>query len=531
MGNDMARQGFSPPGRDTCALLGPRQMAAADAAAMAGGMAGTTLMENAGWALANAVAARFRPCRVLVACGPGNNGGDGFVAARYLERRGWPVRLALLGDSSRLKGDAAQAASRWHGAVDSLRPDSLDGAELVIDALFGAGLSRPLEGDVRAFVEALNARREAGAVQVAAADLPSGVDGESGRILGEVAVQADLTVTFFRKKPGHVLYPGRRMCGHTQVADIGIPAEVLSELEIAAFENAPVLWRDALPRPGAQTHKYRRGHLLVITGSASHTGAARLAARAGLRLGAGLVTLGSPPGAILVNAAHETAIMLARVETAAHLQEEIAHRRIFAMLIGPACGLTARTRELTLTALTGTGLPLVLDADALSVFQDNPDALFAAIAARDAPVVLTPHGGEFARLFPDLDRTCASKLKCARAAACRSGAIVVLKGADTVIAAPDGKAVVNTNAPPWLATAGSGDVLAGAVASLLAQGMAALPAACAAVWLHGAAGMAAGRGLIAEDLPGALAAALAAQPGMKSQTVKARRSMKVSIWP
>ncbi len=501
----MVQWSLSRQGRETFALLGPRQMAAADAAAMSGGMAGITLMENAGWALANAIAARCEPRHVLVACGPGNNGGDGFVAARYLARRGWPVRLALLGEASRLKGDAAQAASLWRGAVERLRPESLDGAELVIDALFGAGLSRPLEGRARAFVAALNGRKEAGVLKVVAADLPSGVDGESGRILGDVAVQADLTVTFFRKKPGHVLYPGRRMCGDTLVADIGIPASVLGELDIAAFENAPALWRDALPRFDARAHKYRRGHLLAVTGSASHTGAARLAARAGLRLGAGLVTLGSPPGAILVNAAHETAIMLARVETAAQLQEEIARRRISAVLIGPACGVNARTREL---ALAEGDVPLVLDADALSVFQDNPDELFAAIAARNAPVVLTPHGGEFARLFPALSGNCASKLKCARAAARRSGALVVLKGADTVIAAPDGQAVVNTNAPPWLATAGSGDVLAGAVASLLVQGMAALPAACAAVWLHGAAASASGPGLIAEDLPEALAAVL-----------------------
>ena len=502
----MARDFLAGDAAQSLFLLTPRQMAAADAAAMAGGMAGTTLMENAGWALANAAAARFRPCHVLVACGPGNNGGDGFVAARYLARWGWPVRLALLGEASRLKGDAAWAASLWEGPVAPLRPDGLDGAELVIDALFGAGLSRPLEGDARAFVEAVNARREADAVRVAAADLPSGVDGETGRILGATAVQADLTVTFFRKKPGHVLHPGRGLCGRTRVADIGIGAGALAGLDVKACENAPALWRDALPRLDARTHKYRRGHLLVITGSASHTGAARMAARAGLRLGAGLVTLGSPPGAILVNAAHETAIMLARVETAAHLQEEIAHRRITAMLIGPACGVTARTRELTLAALAGTGLPLLLDADALSVFGNDPEALFAAIAARDAPVVLTPHGGEFARLFPDLVRTCAGKLKCARAAARRSAAIVVLKGADTVIAAPDGEAVVNTNAPPWLATAGSGDVLAGAMASLLAQGMAAFPAASAATWIHGQAARQAGSGLIATDLPSLMAA-------------------------
>jgi hydroxyethylthiazole kinase-like uncharacterized protein yjeF len=265
-------------------------------------------------------------------------------------------------------------------------------------------------------------------------------------------------------------------------------------------------------------HKYERGHLMVLSGPASRTGAARLAAAAGLRAGAGLVTLASPSSAILVNAAHLTAIMLARVDASDDLEKEIAVRRIRALVMGPAMGVNARTLEMTRAALAHDALPLVLDADALSIFADDPRPLFEAVRGRAGAVVLTPHEGEFARLFPSLAASKGQdKITRAREAARISGAVIVLKGPDTIIATPDGDAIVNTNAPPWLATAGSGDVLAGAIGGLLAQGMNAACAAAAAVWLHGQAGQDAGMALTAEDLPRAIGRVLAMLKGAANQ--------------
>ncbi len=492
---------FPAQGRRELALLTPAESARADKAAMKAGVSGRTLMNNAGWSVATAVMRRFGPPRrTLVVCGPGNNGGDGFVAAHYLARHGWQVTVALLGERRALKGDAAWAASLWKEQTRPLEPALLRGGEVVVDALFGAGLSRPLSGPAEVFVRALNEAAEAG-TPVVSVDVPSGLDGASGQSPGGLCVRAGLTVTFFRRKPGHLLYPGRAFCGEVLVADIGIPPETVEKLRVKTFQNAPGLFRSLLPAPAPEAHKYDRGHLMVLSGPLSRTGAARLAAQAGLRSGAGLVTLASPPSAILVNAAHLTAVMLAAVGTPEELGAETAARRISALVMGPALGADARAREMVLTALRDIRLPLVLDADALTIFASAPEELFSLIAARTEEVVLTPHEGEFARLFPALAKE-PDKLARARRAAAASGAVVVLKGADTVIAAPSGEAAINANAPPALATAGSGDVLSGIVGGLLAQGMDALPAAAAAVWIHGeAARAAAGGTLIAEDLP------------------------------
>ena len=501
------------------ALLTPEQTRAADAAAMAGGVPGHVLMENAGWSIARACMRRLAPCRVFVACGPGNNGGDGFVAARWLRKAGWPVQVALLGDVSRLKGDAARAAALWGGPIGSVADGVPERTGLIIDALFGAGLSRPVRGAAGEMIRRINAMGEAGRAHVLAVDVPSGLDGAAGRPLGETVVRADTTVTFFRKKPGHVLMPGRALCGDVIVTDIGIPERVLDDLDVRAFENAPPLWREELPRLHVMAHKYQRGHLMALSGPASRTGAARLAAAAGLRIGAGLVTLASPGSAILVNAAHLSAVMLARVDKPHELLEEIRARRIRALVMGPAAGVGGHTREMALAALKETDIPVVLDADALTSFAGDPDRLFSAIKGRAAPVMLTPHEGEFARLFPELSAgdgegaEQGGKLWRARRAAGASGAVIVLKGPDTVIAAPSGLAAINTNAPPWLATAGSGDVLCGIIGGLLAQGMEAWPAACAAVWLHGRAAGDLGRAMTVRELPRAAARALARLAG------------------
>lgn len=507
-------------------LLTVEEMGEADRRAVALGMPSLTLMENAGRTVADAAWQYLnRGDRVAVLCGPGNNGGDGFVAARHLKERGCEVHVALLGSRDALKGDAAEMAKRWVGDVAPLAPDAVRSAKVIVDAIFGAGLARDVDGIAAQTIRTLNERQNG--AKVIAVDVPSGLDGNTGQERG-IAVRADATVTFFRMKPGHVLLPGRNLCGSVTIADIGIPREVLAQIDcrvqVLDGRSAPDL-AALMPWRTREVHKYSHGHAIVVSGPAFHSGAARLAARGALRIGAGLVTVASPPSALPENAAHLTAIMLQPCADAHALSEILKDARRNAVLIGPGAGVGVQTGEMVLAAL-GSGAGVVLDADALTSFAEIPDregevsgvgfgfsfttksasrvhtprALFDAIRANPArSVVLTPHDGEFKRLFPDLADT-SSKLERARAAAMRSGAVIVLKGADTVIASPDGIAVINTNAPPWLATAGSGDVLAGFVTGLLAQGMPAFEAACAAVWMHGECANMVGPGLIAEDL-------------------------------
>jgi len=484
-------------------LLTPDEMAECDRLTIAGGVAGMALMDKAGRAVADAVARLPLGTRVVVVAGPGNNGGDGFVAARVLADRGYPVTMLLLGEIGALKGDAAAAAKLWERPVEPAKPEALAGAGVIVDALFGAGLNRAVKGQALALIEAINAS----AAPVVAVDLPSGINGASGAVMG-AAVKARESITFFRRKPGHLLLPGRLHAGAVRVADIGISESVLEHVRPNTFANGPQLWSSAFPIPRLDGHKYSRGHAVVVSGEVSFTGAARLAARGALRAGAGLVTLATPRSALLVNAIASLAVMVRAADGAAELRELLADKRLNAVALGPGLGVGAQTRDLVAAALDGERA-VVLDADALTSFAEQPDTLFAAIAARPGrPVVLTPHQGEFGRLFKtsgqEAERT--SKLALARSAARASGAIVLLKGADTVIAAPDGQAAINQNAPAWLATAGAVDVLAGMVAGLLAQGMPAFAAACAAAWLHGEAGNEAGPGLITEDLPDKLPA-------------------------
>lgn len=479
-------------------LLTNAEMGEADRRATAGGTASAALMAAAGAAVARAVMARHPPgSRVAVVAGAGNNGGDGFVAACRLRDAGYRVGAHLLGDREKLKGDAAAAAAQWQGPVTTGRL-VLDGVHVVIDALFGAGLDRPVTGCALAAIAAMNGA----GVPVVAVDLPSGINGTTGAVMG-AAVNADRTVTFFRKKPGHLLLPGRDHCGAVEVAQIGIPDTVLTAIAPAASENDPALWLAKFPVAAASGHKYSRGHAVVVSGPRSHTGAARLAAMAALRGGAGLVTVATPGGALDINAAASLAVMVRRIDTAAELQAMLSDPRFRAVAVGPGSGVGDHTRALALAALAG-GRGVVLDADALTSFAGEPSAqLFAALRS-NANAVLTPHAGEFHRLFDAAVEAhpgaAASKLASARAAAAAAGAVVVYKGADTVIAAPCGRAAINANAPPWLATAGTGDVLAGLVTAHLAQGMPPFEAAAAAVWIHGAAAAAAGPGMTAEDL-------------------------------
>ena len=488
------------------ALITPDEMAAADRlAAKEGPLDLRRLMENAGMAVAREALRRFSAAEgVSVLCGPGNNGGDGYVAARILAESGLPV--AVWRDAKPRPGTpAADAAAGWQGPCRPLAEFRPRRDMLVIDALYGAGLSKPLAG---AAADPAKACDDAGAC-VLAIDLPSGVSGADGTVPG-AAFRAEATVTFMRRKPGHLLLPGRDLCGDLIIADIGIPAAVLDRVAGNTSASEPGLWLEHLPALSVDIHKYARGHTAVLSGGPSATGAARLAALAAARAGAGAVTVLSPSNAMLANASHLTAIMLARIDGVDELGDFIRDRKVRAVVIGPGFGAGKRARDFVLDMLRAPGagdFTLVVDADAITSFSDEPEALFAACKMSKSRAVLTPHEGEFGRLFPDLADV-PSKLDRARQAAARSHAVVVLKGPDTVIAAPDGRAAINTNGTPLLATAGSGDVLAGIAAGMTAQGMPAWEAACAAVWMHAEAARDFGPGLIAEDLPDAIPAVL-----------------------
>lgn len=466
------------------------------------GVSGERLMDAAGRAVAAAIRHRWAPRPALVLCGPGNNGGDGFVCAAALREAGWPVRVALLGERGRLSGDAAWVADTWGDPVGEAEPGCFDGAGLIVDALFGAGLNRPPDGAAADLIAAMALC----AAPVVAVDLPSGIDGDRAVADGAVAPAA-LTVTFHRRKPAHVLEPAAGLCGEVVLADIGIPDSWRFAVSPCAAENRPEHWYQFLPAARAGDHKHARGRLAVFTGGASSTGAARLAARAGLRAGAGLVTLVSPPGALLVNATASTAVMVRRWPDPADSAGLLEALRADAAVMGPAMGVGEKTREAVLAALAYPAM-CVLDADALTSFETSPEELFHALRPGD---VLTPHPGEFRRLFPDLaEAGSGNRIEQARSASQRAGCTVLLKGPDTVIAGPGRTPVVNRHASPALATAGSGDVLAGLIGGLAAQGMDGFDAACAAAWLHGDAALHLGAGLIAEDLTEAVPARLQA---------------------
>ncbi|MBV9567534.1 MAG: NAD(P)H-hydrate dehydratase [Hyphomicrobiales bacterium] len=491
-------------------LLTPSEMAKVDRHAIEAGTSGLELMQRAGEGVARvalrAMEADAGRRAIIVFCGPGNNGGDGFVAAKLLTEAGHTVTVSLFGSESVLQGDAAAARQQFSGPLVDALVAKLDGSELIIDALFGAGLSRPIEGEAAALLRQINGAHEKGA-RVIAVDLPSGISGATGAVLGE-AVLADETVTFFRRKPGHLLYPGRARCGRVHVEDIGISADAVAALNIASFVNAPALWIKALPSPAIDGHKYDRGHTLILAGGIEGCGAARLAARAALRVGSGLVTLAVPSEALASQAAANTAVMVRRADGPQGWMGLLADPRRNVAALGPAAGVGEETVTKVLAAVSSKRM-IVIDADGLTSFAEKPELLFDAIKQSPGAAVLTPHEGEFARLFHAAPEFVAlgsggqklDKLSRARLAAQASGAVIVLKGADTVIAAPDGRAAINENGTPYLATAGAGDALTGIIGGLLAQKMPAWEAACAGAWLHAQAGIEFGPGLIAEDLP------------------------------
>ncbi len=539
-------------------ILTASEMRALEQRAMdSGAVTGLTLMERAGQGVVDAVLATWpvfarTSYKAVVLCGPGNNGGDGFVIARLLHRRGWDVDVWFYGDPARLPPDARVNYDRWCtlGAVRARTGkgsgDAVTipiGTSVVIDALFGIGLSRPLGGPFPQLAQSC----AASAAKIVAVDMPSGLCSESGRPLGAV-VRADLTVTFDSPKPGHVLGDGPDLCSRLAVTDIGLetfrtthsrpgkpatPARAMRAELVPAMPDvadrrvlsarAPAAWL----RRG-EGHKYSHGHAVVVTGGMGRTGAARLAAQGALRIGAGLVTVFAPGAAMMECACQLTEVMLRRCDDAAALGALLEDDRLNAVCLGPGLGLD-RARALVPVALgqgaapgpvrDGTVRRVLLDADALSAYADAPEVLFAML--HDA-CVLTPHAGEFARLFPDLaaqlsapegDGPGYSKIAAVRAAAARAGCVVLLKGRDTVIADPDGRVQVHLaaygRAAPGLATAGSGDVLAGFITGLLARSVPPLFAASTGAWAHVEAARAFGPGLIASDLPQALPAVLA----------------------
>ncbi len=462
----------------------------ADRLAVEAGRSGVELMDAAGRAVADTLMTRWENRPVIILCGPGNNGGDGFVAARYLEQSGWSIQLYILGSIDQYTGDALHHAKAWQtestAKVRPLQTLAIQPHCIVIDALFGAGLARPISNEI----EELFTNITSAGCPVVAVDLPSGISGDSGEVMG-AALPADITVTFFRKKYGHLLYPGAGYAGEVVIADIGIPETAIATINPGVHENAPDLWADHYPVPANDGHKYLRGHALILGGE-TMTGAARLAARAARRMGAGLSSIATRPSSFAIYATGDPGTIIEPFNDLKSFLELLVDTRKNAVLIGPGAGVSPETRNLALAAL-GSGKSVVLDADGLTVFQDDPQALTGAI---QYPCVMTPHEGEFKRLFGYEGH----KIDRARQASRDTGAVVLLKGPDTVIASPDDRVIINTNAVPDLATAGAGDVLAGIIVALMAQSMSAFDAASAGTWIHGAASAKIGPGLVAEDL-------------------------------
>ena len=482
------------------AILGTKEMAAADRFAIENGSSGSALMSAAGQGIVDAISKRWSRRRTAVLCGPGNNGGDGWEAAALLKSAGWHVDVFSMVEPSALTGDAARATNKWKGQAQPLSECRLCEYGLIIDALFGAGLTRPLDGD-----PARLAAASAGGPVIVSADVPSGLDGDRAQGFGPV-FKADLTVTFHRLKPAHVLQPGAAFCGEVALFDIGIPSGWTTAAAVSATHNHPDLWDVPSLTLPPDVHKHARGRLCVRSGPQGATGASRLAAAAGLVGGAGFVTLLCPEGAISEIASSDRSLVTKAISTSQSFGDVLQACRSSALVLGPGAGLSDALHHAVHEALEHRA-PLVLDADALTVFADDPTKLFDGLHAN---VVLTPHAGEFVRLFPDLMEDAGlNKIDQVRLASERACCVVVYKGADTVIGEPGGNVRVNTHASPRLATAGTGDLLAGLVGAFLAQGQDAFDAASAAVWIHGEAGRRSGPGAtvetVLERLPNALA--------------------------
>lgn len=475
-------------------ILSAAEMKKADLAAVSRGTPAQVLISAAAAGLAAEIEKSAPPCRILFLCGAGNNGADGFVAAHMLSQRaGWHVRVACLVKKSTLKGDAAEAAAVWTGDVETLNSNlSVHQTDLVVDAVFGTGFSGALPHEVVILFDKIRAKK----LPVVAVDIPSGIDATTGAV-AEGVLAAGLTVTFCRKKIAHVLAATHEYIGRLHLAVLPIEDAAIAALGTSVFENHPSLWRANFPLPSISAHKYGRGHV-VVYGGPQRTGAACLAAHAAQRAGAGVVSIACAPRTQMIYSLYRASLMTDAWQDIEEFKTLLRSERTKTLVIGPGGGHTGedgeRLRSATLAGLSMAGKTLVLDGDVFSAFKDRTEILFKHLSPRH---ILTPHEGEFSRLFGDLP---GSKLDRARAAAKTANAIIVLKGFDTVIAAPDGTAVINTNGSPILATAGSGDVLAGLIAGFAAQGMPPFMAALVGVWLHADAARRYGPGLTAEDI-------------------------------
>ncbi|ATG47264.1 bifunctional ADP-dependent NAD(P)H-hydrate dehydratase/NAD(P)H-hydrate epimerase [Celeribacter ethanolicus] len=551
-------------------LLTSAQMRAVERAAIdSGEVSGLELMERAGQGVVAAIFEEWPELalssyKAVVLCGPGNNGGDGFVIARLLKQRGWEVEVFLYGDPEKLPPDAKANYERWRevGEVAPLNTREFrhSDCDVVVDALFGTGVSRALSGEALSTMSQLAGANGDRYDKIVCVDCPSGLCLDSGRVLAQpsnpaladLPIQlnqlprsrypyggigfAALTVTFDSPKCGHFLDDGPFLCGKLRVVDIGVQdfrensrrdildksgqktgraAKLVRRPEVCLVHMSPIVKENrSFAQPlmlwgkDPQDHKYTHGHPLILSGLSGKTGAARLSARAALRVGAGLVTLGTPHEAVTEVAAQITTIMLTEIDTPEILTRVLTDKRLNALCIGPGFGVE-RAGEFLPYALAAKRAT-VLDADALTALSESE----TGFADLHANCVLTPHAGEFKRLFPDLATKLAeppikgpaySKVDATREAAKRAGCTVLFKGPDTVIASPNGRCSINAavydRAAPWLATAGSGDVLAGLITGLLARGLAPHHAAETAAWLHVEAARSFGPGLIAEDLP------------------------------
>ena len=479
-------------------VLNTQEMYKADSDTIESGILGVELMENAGFSTAKIIIDNWNPCPLLILCGPGNNGGDGFVIARHLKKAGWPIRVASLVSIDKYKGDAATMAQKWDGAIELLsEKTALTNTALVVDAVFGIGLSKPLGKEIRQLFKKINNNH---IIKVIAVDIPSGINGDTSNVDPDT-LKADLTVTLCRKKIGHLLLPGKVFCGKVHVVSIGITDKTIANMNTHIFENHPALWLKDYPWPVPEDHKYKRGHTLIL-GSLDMTGAACMAGHAALRSGSGLMTIATPQESRDIYARYKANFLLKTIKTSKNFKALLNDKRINTVLLGPGAGITSELKEITLDTVSCKEKACILDADAITVFKDNPEELFTVLHDK---CVLTPHEKEFERLF---GKSNDNKLIRAQNASKKSGAVVVLKGNDTIIAAPDGTTIINTNSPSTLATAGSGDVLSGMIAGLIAQGMPVFQSACAAVWLHGACAKSFGPCLIAEDIADQLPIAL-----------------------
>jgi len=477
----------------TSEILSTHQMKLAEQASCKGKITSFVLMQRAGKAVAEGIISKYTKQPVLVLCGLGNNGGDGFIAAATLKKKNWPVTVACAVDIHDLQGDASRAAEAWVGDVISFSDLELPDEGLIIDAVFGTGLSRPVDGQI---YKTLISLRETDC-PIISIDVPSGTNADTGDCQ-ECTPQAELTITFQWKKPAHLLLPARVASGEVSVVDIGITEDALINIEPFMLENSPALsWGETDFEKPIYAHKYHHGHA-VILGGRTMTGAASLAAVAAMRMGAGLVTIVAPAETSIIHQLHNPSLLVEPIGELARFKEHIKDSRRNAVLIGCGAGTenVSALKKVVFDSIQFAPQKIcVLDADALSVFSDDPKPLMGALGAN---CILTPHEGEFSRIFPDIR---GSKTERAFAAAKRSGAIIVLKGADTVIASPDARLVINSNGLGWLATAGTGDVLAGMIVGLAARGLLdPFDIACAAVWMHGRASECAGSGMISSDL-------------------------------